>query len=178
MAWTAPRTWVTAEVVTAALMNVHVRDNLLETGPALVTASGQLLVSEGANTMTARQISTSSVNTSETTTSTSFVNLTTTHTLSVVTGVRALIIMSCVMSTTTAGAETYMGYDVSGATTQTATDNTALSATSSAASDRHRATRVHYDVGLTAGTNTFTAKYRTTAGTATFDDRRLVVLGL
>lgn len=28
MAWTAPRTWVTGEVVTASLMNTHVRDNL------------------------------------------------------------------------------------------------------------------------------------------------------
>ena len=28
MAWTAPRTWVTGEVVTAAVMNTHVRDNL------------------------------------------------------------------------------------------------------------------------------------------------------
>jgi hypothetical protein len=28
MAWTAPRTWVTGEVVTAAIMNTHVRDNL------------------------------------------------------------------------------------------------------------------------------------------------------
>ena len=28
MAWTAPRTWVTGELVTAAMMNTHVRDNL------------------------------------------------------------------------------------------------------------------------------------------------------
>lgn len=28
MAWTAPRTWVVSEIVTAALMNTHVRDNL------------------------------------------------------------------------------------------------------------------------------------------------------
>lgn len=28
MAWTTPRTWVTGEIVTAALMNLHVRDNL------------------------------------------------------------------------------------------------------------------------------------------------------
>lgn len=28
MAWTAPRTWVAGEVVTAALLNTHVRDNL------------------------------------------------------------------------------------------------------------------------------------------------------
>lgn len=29
MAWTAPRTWVALEVVTAALLNTHLRDNLL-----------------------------------------------------------------------------------------------------------------------------------------------------
>ncbi len=27
MAWTTPRTWVTGELVTAAIMNTHVRDN-------------------------------------------------------------------------------------------------------------------------------------------------------
>jgi hypothetical protein len=29
MAWTAPRTWVAGETVTATMMNAHVRDNLL-----------------------------------------------------------------------------------------------------------------------------------------------------
>ena len=29
MAWTAPRTWTTGEVVTASIMNTHVRDNQL-----------------------------------------------------------------------------------------------------------------------------------------------------
>lgn len=29
MAWTSPRTWVSGEVVTAALMNTHLRDNML-----------------------------------------------------------------------------------------------------------------------------------------------------
>lgn len=28
MAWTSPRTWVTGELVTAALLNTHLRDNL------------------------------------------------------------------------------------------------------------------------------------------------------
>jgi hypothetical protein len=32
MAWTSPRTWVAAEVVTAALLNTHVRDNLKAIG--------------------------------------------------------------------------------------------------------------------------------------------------
>ena len=29
MAWTAPKTWVPGEMATAALLNTHVRDNLL-----------------------------------------------------------------------------------------------------------------------------------------------------
>lgn len=32
MAWTAPKSWTAGEVVTAALMNAHLRDNLLEIG--------------------------------------------------------------------------------------------------------------------------------------------------
>lgn len=32
MAWTAPRTWVSGETVTAALLNVHLRDNLKALG--------------------------------------------------------------------------------------------------------------------------------------------------
>jgi hypothetical protein len=30
MAWTSPRTWIAGETLTAALLNTHVRDNLLE----------------------------------------------------------------------------------------------------------------------------------------------------
>lgn len=34
MAWTAPRTWVAGETVTAALLNTHLRDNLKAIGDA------------------------------------------------------------------------------------------------------------------------------------------------
>lgn len=37
MAWTAPRTWVAGEVVTAALLNTHLRDNLKAVGDAWTT---------------------------------------------------------------------------------------------------------------------------------------------
>ena len=43
MAYTSPRTWSTGEVVTAALMNTHLRDNLL----ALATTGGKLLHEAG-----------------------------------------------------------------------------------------------------------------------------------
>jgi hypothetical protein len=36
MVWTAPRTWTDGELVTAAIMNPHVRDNLLAVGPHLI----------------------------------------------------------------------------------------------------------------------------------------------
>lgn len=54
MAWTAPRTWVTGETVTAALMNAHVRDNLLETAAATVTTAGDLAYADAANSMGSR----------------------------------------------------------------------------------------------------------------------------
>ena len=39
MAWTAPRTWVTGETVTAVIMNQAVRDNLLAVGGTFVYKS-------------------------------------------------------------------------------------------------------------------------------------------
>ena len=36
MAWTAPRTWTDGELVSAAIMNPHVRDNQLAEGPHLI----------------------------------------------------------------------------------------------------------------------------------------------
>ncbi len=49
MAWTAPRTWVSGELVSASLMNTHVRDDMLETAPAKVTTKGDSVWGTGAN---------------------------------------------------------------------------------------------------------------------------------
>jgi hypothetical protein len=51
MVWTAPRTWVSGEVLTAALLNTHVRDNLNQAGPAVVTTAGDLVYATGANAL-------------------------------------------------------------------------------------------------------------------------------
>jgi len=51
MAWTTPRTWVTGEVVTAILLNPHLRDNLVQTAPFHVTTDGDMLVATGANAL-------------------------------------------------------------------------------------------------------------------------------
>lgn len=49
---TTDLTWVSAEILTAALLNTHLRDNLLETGPAKVTTAGDLLYATAANALT------------------------------------------------------------------------------------------------------------------------------
>ncbi len=54
MAWTAPRTWVIGEQVTAALMNSAIRDNFLETSAATVTTAGDLAFADAANSMGSR----------------------------------------------------------------------------------------------------------------------------
>ena len=51
MAWTAPRTWVTGETVTAALFNTHVRDNLLQTATAKVTTAGDITYATAATAL-------------------------------------------------------------------------------------------------------------------------------
>jgi hypothetical protein len=49
MSWVAPRTWVTGEIVSAAIMNTHIRDNLLESAPAKAAAAGDMFVATGVN---------------------------------------------------------------------------------------------------------------------------------
>ena len=49
MAWTTPRTWTTGEVVTAAIMNTHVKSNFDVSAPAVLTTAGDILYASGAN---------------------------------------------------------------------------------------------------------------------------------
>lgn len=44
-------TYVTGELITATILNTDVRDNLLETGPALVTTKGDIVVAAAANNL-------------------------------------------------------------------------------------------------------------------------------
>lgn len=54
MAWSTPRTWVTGETVTAALMNAHIRDQFRETSPFTVSAAGDISYADAANSMNSR----------------------------------------------------------------------------------------------------------------------------
>ena len=176
MAWTTPRTWTDGEVVGQTIHNAHVRDNFNETAVAKATAAGQIFVATGLNALAARTPTEATVATSQGTTSTSYVDLATVGpTISTLTtGTQAIVFLTAQISNSGANSS-FMGIDVSGATTVAAADTDALLVVGTSAV---RATCIVFLTGLTPGTHTFTAKYRTTAGTATYVNRNVVVIPL
>lgn len=178
MAWSTPMTATSGSVFTAAQFNSSVRDNLLETLPAKVTAAGQLGVATGANAIIARSCPSSIVSTSEGVVATSYGNIsggTVGPTVTVTTGTFAFVILGCNMTNNTAGSASYMSYQVSGATADLADDTRALYYEVAAANDLFASSRICFH-SLTGGSNTFQAKYRVGAGTGTFGTRQLAVL--
>jgi hypothetical protein len=178
MAWTAPSTWVAGNVLTAAQLNAQVRDNMLQTAPALASSAlGQIFVATGTNALAARLIQQNRVDTAETTTSATFAALTTPGPLvTCTTGTQAIVIIS-VQGEVNATGQAYAGYAVSSATTIAAADTSAWAVTSSATGQPARNSLVEF-VSLTAGSNVFTMQYRTSTGTATFRRRQITVIPL
>ena len=88
-----------------------------------------------------------------------------------------VIVTSWIDNTGDAGGSGYMGYEVSGATTVAATDDTAVYHRVWGSSEiRASAASV---VTLTAGSNTFTAKYkRAVESTSNFKQRSIIVINL
>ena len=119
------------------------------------------------------------VATSQTTASLTYVDLTTAGaSVSCVTGTSAIVTV-CAQITNSAAATNYASYAVSGATTIAAADAIAAIVVASAANVPNlSASTTQIITGLTAGTNTFTMKYRVTAGTGTFVNRSITVQAL
>lgn len=186
MAWSAPMTAVAGGVVLAADFNQYVRDNLLATEAAAAANVGGFFVSTGSNAVTERVFTTATVDTNETTTSTTYTDLATVGpAVTVTTGTKALVISGGRIgaNTNTAGApSTKMSWAVSGATTVAASDNWAAGAvhasTDATRSEVYYTSRWWLIETLNAGSNTFTAKYAVSSGTGTYLFRSIHVLGL
>jgi hypothetical protein len=177
MAWTAPMTATANSAFTASQFNAYVRDNLMETAPAKATAAGQFFVSTGVNAIAARTPDSATVSTGETTTSTSFGNLTTTGpVVTATTGTRALVSVGAGMTHNTDTGKCYMGYAVSGASTIAADETTTAIFQALSAGAGANACYTHLLEGLTPGSNTFTAQYKSSGNTATFSGRHLSVI--
>ena len=163
MAWTTPRTWTTSELVTAAMMNTHVRDNLnflsgwgtnQNSDSRTYTNTGFLdldALTGGAGSMAAVAVT-------------------------VTTGTSAVVFINAFLANNTLGAFMTLGYKVSGATTIAA--STTLQHESGAASDLEEMAGMRIEDALNAGSNTFEIQAVTSAGTADIRRPRLVVVPL
>lgn len=169
MAWTTPLTAVSNATLTAAQWNASVRDNMLLTPAGLATATGQIFAANGANSVVARYPDFgNTVSATQTTASTSFVDLATVGpTLTSTTGARALVLWGAQLWNNTAAAFSYMSYTGGG--------NTASStfAVQNAGTGAIQASYTHFVGGATPGSNTFTNKYAVSSGTGSFSDRRM-----
>lgn len=180
MAWTAPMTAVAGSVFTAAQFNTHIRDNLAETAPAKATTPGSYFTTSATNQITERVAATQQINVSEATTSTAFVDLATPGpSVTVTTGVMALVLFSAEINNNTASQAGRVGLNISGATTIGVDGNRVLRQESSGTAEFQRATVGYLQTGLTPGSNTFKLMYATVgASTATFNQRNITVLPL
>jgi hypothetical protein len=120
------------------------------------------------------------VSSAESTTSDSFVALTTSQAVTLTTGTKVLVLVGALIQNTTNANGAVMGFAISGATTRAAGFDTAAGAyeipwavTNNLIFSRHSYLTV------TAGSNTFTAQFRRVfGGTATFEQRFITVIDM
>lgn len=172
MAWTAPMTFVTGAVLPAAQLNTYLAANFNETAVAKASTAGRYFGVDAANSIGEREIKSDIVSTSETTTNSAFVDLATVGPgVTVYSGAKVVVLLSAGVSNNTVGATSNMSVDLNGSGSSTAF---ALRVTSSTANALYQTTFV--DARAASGVNSWTAKYATSAGTATFVTRRITVM--
>jgi hypothetical protein len=163
----------TGDTYYASAAATPARLGLGTTGQALTVSGGVPVWATPASAASANL----RVDTAETTTSTTYTALTTAQAVTLTTGTKVLVIVSSNISPGTSGSSSFMSYAVSGATTIAANDNVAISCGASSAALRGSASYVSYQT-VTAGSNTFTAQFKTSTGTTTFSNRQIIVIDL
>ena len=116
----------------------------------------------------------------ETTSSSSYTNLTTSQSVTLTTGTKVMVIVGAYMARSFDGGTTAMSYEISGATTAAASDDyMAFFAVDSQSGVvfKYQMSYVSFRT-VTAGSNTFTAKFRSQNGTTTFANRTIAVVDL
>lgn len=190
MVWTQPMTFTANSVLTAAQMNLHLRDNLLASEAAVVQEDHDYVISDGYHRLTRRKAADHLITTGQSTTSTEYTDLATIGpTVTVKTTNRAWIIMTAHMQCSIATARIYMSFEISrpdgvenpeGVLVKSGTaptgedgeagegeggrepnDHWALSHDGLTAGGSFRRSYVDFiSANLTPGFNTFTCKYR------------------
>jgi hypothetical protein len=118
------------------------------------------------------------VDTSQTTTSTSYVALATAQSVTLTTGTKVLVVVSSQIGQLSSNPRS-VSYSISGATTRAASDTWALVSSTDPAGESQNltASTVSYQT-VTAGSNTFTMLFKVQAGIGTFSNRQIIVIDL
>jgi hypothetical protein len=181
MAYSTPLTAVSSTPLTAAQWNASVRDNILVTPAALATTAGRIFVTTGANAVAERAIASANVSAAETCTSATHVAIATPGpAVTLTTGTSAIALCAAQVSHNTNGVFSGFAVAVTGASAIAATDaqGSLFQPATAASSGVRFSVAVHYPGTLTPGSNTFTLLYRTSAPTATFGLRNIIVIAL
>jgi hypothetical protein len=181
MAWTAPLTWVGDQTLTSTSLNTHLRDNLNMLAPALATTMSSFFAATAANTLAEFQCKSARIATSESTTSTTYVDLATAGpAVTLDTQEHAIVIIAAKTAMTVTDNACVMSWATSGATTNAASDTWCLLHEGMFASNDMSGCSIYRTQSLNPGSNTFTAKYRRggASGSAFFDSRMICVLPL
>jgi hypothetical protein len=178
-------TAVAGAIIASADFNTFVRDNLNATEAAkALNPDGGFFAVTGLNAIAERVITTAVVDVSESTSSTTYVNLATVGpSVTVQTSTKAIVAFGARIgdNSNTAGTpSTTMSVGVTGATTIAADVSWSAGIIQPTALGRQVAiyTSRWYLFTLTAGSNTFTCKYATSSDSPTFDHRSLHVIPL
>jgi hypothetical protein len=157
-------------------LNAQLRDNMLETAPAKSTGGSwpQHFVVSATNTIAAREIRNDSVDTQQTTTSTSYTDLATVGPAVTLTQGGFVLVFPVVALVNSAAQLSRASFEVTGAGASAANDG--RGPTNQGTNDV-RAAGAQL-LSLSSGSSTFTMKYRVTGGTGTFEFRRIVGMAL
>jgi hypothetical protein len=93
-----------------------------------------------------------------------------------VAGGSALVTITARLSNDTAGGECLVGFQISGASSVSASDANSIIFTSAAANARGQFSATYQVSGLNAGSHTFTAVYKAGSNTCTFSNRNISVI--
>lgn len=156
---------------------------ILAADGSVITAGTNITISSGTISSTASGFTASGnvINTIQTTTSATYVDLATagpSATVTIGASGTAIVMLTAQAMTASSGVEAYMGFAVSGATTVAASDTQALVSATRNTGDTPKSAATFWVTGLNAGSTTFTSKYRSgTSGTlASFDYRNIIVI--
>jgi hypothetical protein len=143
---------------------------------AVMTYSGSAWVAVGGASSPAS--ASAQTLTNQTTTSTSYTGLATATAVTLTTGTKAMIMFSAEIELAGTADRAYMSYAVSGATTIAASDAFSINIKTNATQTIDAHSYCYIVTGLTAGSNTFTAQYKSSGATVYFNNRRINVVDM